>query len=264
MKNVTSCIFGASLILFGQQGLAQTNFEKGLEIATKAEQKDDGFKDVKSKVEMILTNKSGVSSTRQISFKTMEGSGQAGDKSVLVFNSPADQRGTALLTHNKFGEDNEQWLYLPALKRVKRIASSNKSGPFVGSEFAFEDIGGRELEDYSYLYIKDDTLNEQECHVVESYPKSKYSGYKRLLTWFDKQHFRVLKVEFYDKKDSHLKTLLAKDYHLYEDSYWRAHILEMTNHQTKSVTVLKSSDYQFGLGARDKEFSKAALKRIRL
>ncbi|NIT13503.1 MAG: outer membrane lipoprotein-sorting protein, partial [Candidatus Dadabacteria bacterium] len=93
-----------------------------------------------------------------------------GDKSITVFDEPRDIEGTALLSHTKILDPDDQWLYLPAVKRVKRISSKNKSGPFVGSEFAYEDLLSQEVDKYNYKWLKDEKCGDLECHVVERYP----------------------------------------------------------------------------------------------
>ena len=127
---------------------------------------------------MILKNKQGQESTREIRSKTLEVDGD-GDKSMTIFNKPNDVKGTALLSFTHKQGPDDQWLYLPALKRTKRIASDNKSGPFMGSEFAFEDIASQEVEKYTYKFLRDDSLGEMDVFVFERYPVDKKSGYTR-------------------------------------------------------------------------------------
>ncbi|MBT3816289.1 MAG: outer membrane lipoprotein-sorting protein, partial [Methylococcales bacterium] len=112
---------------------------RGLEIITEVDRRDTGFGDVQMDMVMILRNKSGAESLRSLSMKTLEIIGD-GDKSLTIFDRPRDIKGTAFLSFTHPLTADEQWLYLPALKRVKRISSSNKSGPFLGSEYAFEDL----------------------------------------------------------------------------------------------------------------------------
>ena len=103
---------------------------------------------------MILRNAQGEESIRKFNSKTLEVDGD-GDKSIFIFEHPRDVEGTAVLTFtHKVGPD-DQWLYLPALKRVKRISSDNKSGSFVGSEFAYEDLSSQEIEKYTYKWVED-------------------------------------------------------------------------------------------------------------
>jgi outer membrane lipoprotein-sorting protein len=238
--------------------------KKGYEIAARADRSDRGFSDSVVKLTMILRNSAGKESTRELEIKTLEIPDEnVGDKSLVVFESPRDINGTALLSHAKIIDPDDQWLYLPALKRVKRISSTNKSGPFVGSEFAFEDFTSLELNKFTYKWIKEEPCGEFTCDLVERYPRYENSGYTRQVAWIDQSVYQIRKVEFYDRKDSLLKTLEQLDFRLYSDSYWRAHRLVMTNHQTNKSTDLVYSEYQFKTGLSDNDFVKGILKRAR-
>lgn len=241
---------------------AETAEEKGLAIAVEADKRDEGFGDSTANMTMELRNKQGDSSTRYIRIKTFEVIGD-GDKSMSIFDEPADVKGTAFLTFSHAIKPDEQWLYLPALKRVKRINSKNKSGPFMGSEFAYEDIASQEVEKYTYKYLRDETLNGIDCFVMERYPAYEHSGYTRQVAWINKAEYRPEKVVFYDRKNSLLKTLTYEGYQQYLDKFWRADQMYMENHQTGKSTTLTWSDYQFKTGLEDRDFNKNSLKRAR-
>ncbi len=241
---------------------AETPEEKGLAIAVEADKRDTGFGDMTANMIMELRNKQGDTSTRFIRLRTLEVIGD-GDKSMSIFDKPADVKGTAFLTHSHAIKPDDQWLYLPALKRIKRINSKNKSGPFMGSEFAYEDLSSQEVEKYSYKYIGDEVINGVESYIVERFPQYKHSGYKRQVAWINKAEYRPEKIVFYDRKDALLKTLTYEGYNQYLDQFWRADKLEMVNHQTGKSTTLTWSDYKFKTGLKDRDFNKNALKRVR-
>ena len=235
---------------------------RGLEIATEADRRDTGFVDSTAQMVMELKNKQGQSSSRQVRSKILEVTGD-GDKSLSIFDTPKDIKGTASLNYSHSLKPDEQWLYLPALKRVKRISSKNKSGPFMGSEFAYEDISSQEIEKYTYKYIKDETLNGINCFVVERYPAYKHSGYTRQVAWINKQEYRAEKIDFYDRKNTLLKTLTYTGYQQYLQKFWRADVMHMVNHQTGKSTTLSWSNYQFKTGLTDKDFNRNSLKRAK-
>jgi outer membrane lipoprotein-sorting protein len=242
---------------------AETSEEKGLAVVKEADRRDKGFKDSTANMLMTLKNKHGQESIRRIRIKTLEVEGD-GDKSLTIFDNPRDVKGTAFLNFTHKAGDDDQWLYLPALKRVKRISSRNKSGSFMGSEFAYEDISSQEVEKYTYKWIRDEVYNSQESFVVEFYPvDKKNSGYTRQVTWIDKKDYRTLKVEYYDRKNSHLKTLTITGYKRYLDKYWRADELNMVNHQNGKSTRLEFSNYKLRVGLKDSNFNKNSLKRAR-
>jgi len=241
---------------------AETAEEKGLAIAVEADKRDSGFTDFTANMVMELRNKQGDISTRTIRLKTLEVTGD-GDKSMSIFDEPADVKGTAFLTYSHALTPDEQWLYLPALKRVKRINSKNKSGPFMGSEFAYEDLASQEVAKYTYKYIRDEKLNDTDCFVVERYPVYEHSGYTRQLAWVNKDRYVAEKIEFYDRKNDLLKTLTNTGYEQYLGQYWRPSEMLMENHQTGKSTLLKWENYEFKTGLSDDDFSRNSLQRAR-
>lgn len=235
--------------------------DKGLAIAREADARDRGWGDNTADLTMLLKNKQGETSTRDMRAKTLEVPSD-GDKSLMVFDTPADVKGTALLSFSHKADDDEQWLYLPALKRVKRIASDNKSGPFMGSEFAYEDITSQEVEKYTYKWLRDEKLGGQDMFVFERYPVSSGSGYTRQVVWMDKSAYRIHKIDYYDRKQALLKSLTFKDYKAY-GKYWRASDMNMLNHQTGKSTQLVWKAYKFGTGLSARDFDQNALARAR-
>ncbi len=250
------------LILLPLSSIAETAEEKGLAIAIEVDRRDSGWHDQTANMIMILKNKHGQESRRQIRTRAMEVDND-GDKSLTIFDEPLDVKGTALLSFSHKVENDDQWLYLPALKRVKRIASANKSGAFMGSEFAYEDVSSQEVEKYTYKYLRDELLDGQPTFVIERYPVSEYSGYTRQVTWIDQAEYRVQKVDYYDRKNAALKTLTFKGYQQYLGKYWRAHEMYMINHQTGKSTLLQWSDFKFKTGLTERDFDKNSLKRVR-
>ena len=227
--------------------VAQTPEERGLEIAQEADLRDEGFVDIKSDLTMILRNRHGQESTRYMRNKTLEVTDD-GDKSMIIFDSPRDVKGTASMTFTHKTGPDDQWLYLPAIKRVKRISSNNKSGPFMGNQVAFEDLSSQEVEKYTYKYIKEESLDSTKTYVVERYPVDKKSGYTRQIVWYNANNYRIEKTEYYDRKDALLKTLTFLKYEQYLDKFWRAGEMFMVNHQTGKETRLIFTEYQFKTG----------------
>ena len=268
------CLQGASLsawllalaccCLSHAHALAQgeTAEDKGLRIAREASARDDGFGDFTAGMTMVLRDRHGRESVRRMRFKVLEVRGD-GDKSLFVFDEPPDVRGTALLTHAHVNTPDDQWLYLPALKRVKRINAARRSGSFMGSEFSYEDMSSHEVDEYTYKYLRDEPCGELTCTVIEQAPLDKKSGYSRKLVWQDTGELRTWKVELYDRRGSHLKTLTLADYRQYLDRYWRAGEQTMVNHLTGASTVLEWTDFRFRTNLDDGEFTRTALRRVR-
>ncbi|MCK5901542.1 MAG: outer membrane lipoprotein-sorting protein [Cocleimonas sp.] len=241
--------------------MAETPEEKGFRIAKAAEASNDGFGDNTADMTMTLKNRAGQSSVRKIHSKVLEVKGD-GDKSLSLFDTPADVKGTSMLTFSHGLKTDDQWLYLPALKRVKRISSRNKSGPFMGSEFAFEDLGSQEIEKYKYKYLREEACGKGwKCHVIERTPAYKYSGYTRMMSWIDTNAYRLVKVDFYDRKNAKMKTLVSTGFKQYLGKYWRPNLMSMQNHLTGKSTTLQWSNYKFRTGLSHRDFNKNALAR---
>lgn len=244
----------------------QTGEQKGQAIAVEADRRDRGFGDSTADLRMVLLSRGGDERSRELRSRVLER--PEGDRSLVVFESPPDVRGTALLSYaNRAGED-DQWLYLPALKRVRRISASNRSGPFMGSEFSYEDLASELVEKFTYRWLRDEAcpgeaLGSLTCFVVERRPVDASSAYARQIVSVDQDEYRTVKVEYYDRKNILLKTLSLTQYQRYAGRFWRAGEMLMTNHQTGQSTRLVWSRYQFGVGLRESDFTPQALTRVR-
>ncbi|MDX1503934.1 MAG: outer membrane lipoprotein-sorting protein [Thermoanaerobaculia bacterium] len=254
----------ATLVLGSPPVPAATPEERGLEIARRSDATDRGFGDSVVTLEMVLRNQAGREARRSLTVHTLEVAEEGlGDRSLVLFESPPDVEGTGLLSHARILEPDDQWLYLPAVRRVKRISSVNRSGPFVGSEFAFEDFTAHELGKFSYRHLREERCGDLLCDVIERTPRYEHSGYSRQEAWIDRTDRQVRRVEFFDRRDALLKTLILSDYRRYPEGFWRAHRLSMQNHRSGKSTELLYSDYRFGRGLTEADFSRAALERLR-
>ncbi len=257
-----AAVITATLLASTSAVFAETPEEKGMAIAQQTKIVDEGWGDSVAEMKMILRNADGQESVRDIRIRSLEVDGD-GDKSLSIFDKPRDVKGTAFLSFSHTVGNDDQWLYLPALKRVKRISSRNKSGPFMGSEFAYEDLSSFEVEKFTYQYLRDEPCGDETCFVVEQYPADKNSGYKRRIVWIDQSEYRMHKTEFYNRRDALLKTLEARNYEQYSGRHWRPTEMHMINHQTGKSTVLQWSNYAFQTGLSDSDFSQNSLKRAR-
>ena len=260
-----SGIFIATLVWAGEPSVsraADSAEESGLKIATEARERQKGFGNFTANLAMTLRNKRGQESRRELRLKVIEAEGD-GDRTMFVFDRPRDVKGTAFLVHAHKDESDDQWLFLPALKRVKRISSSNQSGSFMGSEFSYEDLGTAEVEKFTYRFLRDEPCGDLECSVTERIPVSPDSGYSHQLVWLDREELRTIQVQFFDLREDHLKTMVLEDYEQYLDEFWRAGKVTMTNHRTGKSTELLWSDFEFGTDLELSDFTKTALKRVR-
>ncbi len=267
LKYVTSTVVVAVLAVststLVHANQAESETDKGLWVAQQIDVRDNGFVNQTSSTQMILTNRQNQTSERALRIQILEMQND-GDKSLIVFDSPRDVKGTAFLSFSHATTADDQWLYLPAMKRVKRISSNNKSGPFMGSEFAYEDLSSQEIDKYTYRYRESTNVAGEKGHVIERYPVDPNSGYSKQIVWVDEQEWRIHKIEFYDRKGELLKTLKYKDYRHYPNDKWRADQMFMDNHQSGKKTTLIWRDIKFNKpGVSEKSFTTTALKRAR-
>lgn len=260
---VMTALAATFLVASAAPALAQSAEEKGKAIAVAADQRDTGWVDSRASLKMILGTQNGQQrAVRELDSKALERTpGTDGDKSLIVFRAPKDVQNTALLTYNHVTGNDDQWIYLPALKRVKRIASANRSGPFMGSEFAYEDFAAAEIEKFTYKWLKDEPCGQKTCHVIERVPTYSNSGYSRQVVWMDQPDLRVVRVDYYDKRGKLLKTLTSNQWQQYGGKFWRAHDMNMVNHQTGKTTRLTWGPFQLKTGLSANDFTETSLAR---
>src|SRR4030042_4622978 len=172
--------------------------DKGSEIAKKSFDLKKS-NDTSSEFTMILIGKDGTKKTRKLSIRSKEG--KEGRNTIVEFLEPADVKGTKFLTIAHKKTDDEQRLYLPALKKTRQISSSNKNGKFVGSDLFYYDMEDRAFEDQTYKYIKEEKYNDKDCHVIEAVSLDANSPYSKTVLWISKADYFAYKIECYDKKD---------------------------------------------------------------
>ncbi len=232
------------------------------DIAQEADKRVHGYGDSIATLKMTLISPSNQTAERTLRVKSLD-LGKNGDRSLMIFDTPRDVSGTALLSHTRADSEDLQWLYLPAIARVKQISARNKSGPFMASEFAFEDIVTPYWQKFSYQFVREEKCDALTCFVLERKPTDSNSGYTKQLVWIDKQDYLQHRIEYYDRKDSLLKVYTATDFKKLKNGNWRpAHML-MVNQQTQKQTRLEWSDYQFKTGLNKDDFSENALKRAK-
>jgi len=190
---------------------------------------------------MTLTNKSGNTRIRTIKQFTKD-LGKV-EKSIMFFQTPADVKNTSFMnwTYDDDNKSDDQWIYLPAIKKTKRISSDSKSDYFMGSDFTYDDLGDRKLEDDTHTLIGEETIDGKECYIVESVSKDEDYMYSKTKTWIIKNDFIGLKKEFYDEDGDLLKILHIKEYKDY-DGFLIINLSEMENVQKNHRTTMDLRD----------------------
>lgn len=220
-----------------------------------------GFVDSREQMTMTITRANGQQVIRRMTSRSLEVVGD-GNKTLIIFQDPADVKGAGVLTHSHITGNDDQWIYLPAVRRVKRISSANKSGPFMGSEFAYEDLSSNEFAKYTYADVGQKQADGRNHYLVERRPAYDRSGYSRQIVWIDDQDFLIRRIDMYDRSDRLYKTQTLGGYKQFLPGFWRALKIDVKNHKTGKGTTLEwSGDIRFKNGFRDRDFSKNALKR---
>lgn len=258
MTLLRSLSIGALALLWSTAAQAEDPVAKGLHLAQEADRINSGYVGEKSTMTMELINAHGDVTKRKMTMEISEGTTD-GDRSRSVFDWPADVKGTKMLTWTHKKGDDDQWLYLPAVKRTKRISSNNKSGSFMGSEFAYEDLGSIEVEKFTYKYLDEPTLGGRPCYRVERFPVDKNSGYKRQVVWMDKEYSNPLKIEYFDRKDELLKIALFEGYKKF-GKHWRMGSIKVENVQTKKRSTITWENRQVGTNLPPERFDSARME----
>ncbi len=191
----------------------------------------------------------------------LDGKGGMDEKFMFFFLSPPDIKDTSFLSWNyeKYNKDDDQWIYLPALRKIRRIASSSKHDSFFGTEFNYSDLNTRDLEEDTHTFLRTESFQDRECYVVESIPKDKKDAYSKIVTWVDPARWIILKAAFYNKKGEHLKTELV-EWELIQD-IWTAKKMIMDNHLNGNKTIVTIDGFHYNSGFKEKLFHERTLKR---
>jgi len=184
------------------------------------------------------------------------------EKKIMEFKSPADVKGTAFMnwSYAEAGKSDDQWIYLPALKRVKRISSDGKSDAFMGSDFSYDDLAERHPSRDSHTIIGSESLNGESCWIIESRAKDSSEAYSRTISWISRERLTGLKREYYDRKGVLLKTLTVQETRTI-GGYLMITRTEMHNVQKNTRTRMEFTDLQLDTGITDDLFSERTLTR---
>ena len=243
-------LFIAVLFIMAGQTLAAADDPKARKIMTKVDERDDGDNST-SDMEMILIDKKGKKRIRKMKNLTKD-KGKDTQK-LIFFLKPADVKNTGFLTYDYDDpdRDDDQWLYLPALKKTKRIATSDKSGSFMGSDFSYADMTSRDLEDYDFKLLKETEVNGVKTWLIESIPRSKEvideTGYTKSLLFVRQDNYVVIRALHFVKEGKKLKYFDVKKLELI-DNIWVATELHMTTKKAKKTlhkTILRLHKMKF-------------------
>ncbi len=200
--------------------------------------------------------------TRQVAIATRTFNGTA--KTLIRFLSPADVRGTSMLVHDHENGGDDMWIYMPALRRTRRIVSSERSASFMGSEFTNADMGSRSVADYNHDLLGSETVDGRECWVVESVPLTEQmaeeNGYSRMVAWVDKENYHTCRVEYYDLDSELHRVMTISDYRRQQGDHYWAFSMQVRNVQNNRWSEMKVDRFQAESELAEAQFEVSALE----
>ncbi len=250
--------------------IAQTAYsEDAYQVVLKSYNLDEG-KDSKTEMTMELINKSGKKRVREITHWQLERGEE--DKSLMKFRKPASVKGSGFLVWEHKIKDDDQWLYLPAFKRIRRISATEKHKSFMGTDFSYNDMTMPHPKDSEHKLLGEENVDGFDCYKIESIHKT-YTGdpaykdkkkyqYSKSDSWIRKDNYMAVKSIMFDKKGREYKQFSAREIKKV-DGIWTAHILEMKNVKDKHRTVLTITSIRYNTGIRDNFFTQRQLKKPR-
>ncbi|MCF7824663.1 MAG: outer membrane lipoprotein-sorting protein [Candidatus Marinimicrobia bacterium] len=259
MKTKTSLMILIGIFLLGSLSLTAQTKLSGTEIMQKVSDRADGD-EMEGTLTMTLINASGGERVREIKqyikdFGTVE-------KKIMFFLQPADVKNTSFMNWSYADEtkNDDQWIYLPALKKVKRISSDSSGDYFMGSDFTYDDLGDRKVGDDTHTLLRTETLEGLECYVIESVTKNKDYMYSKTTTWVVKDRWYGLKKEFYDEDGEYLKSLTLLNVEQI-NGFWIITGTEMKNAQKDHTTRMEFKGVKVDAGIDEANFSERMMKR---
>ena len=218
-------------------------------------------------LKMSMINEKGQARDRTLTMASKLFDGGKTEKRIYRFQSPADVKGTGILVYDYDAQADDVWVYLPALRKTRRIVSSQRSSSFMGSEFSYADLNIPSIDEYTYNVKAEESYGGEGCYVIEVLPKNegiaKAEGYKKKVYWISKEKNAVRKGEFYDMSGKLLKELKAENIQLLDPAKkrYRAMKMEMVNKQNGRRSVFQSEKVSVTGDTKDELFTTRYLER---
>ena len=258
MKSTSLKLLSATLLI------AATSFAQSAnEIAKKVHDLPNG-KTSSSTISITLIDKNGKTRGREIASYTMKDG--TTDKTVLVFKTPRDVAGISYLSYDYPDKadgstvDSDSWIYLPAMKKVRRVSGSSKDDDFQGTDFTYDDLGNRNLSKDNFAILGEEKVNGADCWILEAKAKDSKAKISRRVSWVDKKTFVTYKGEYYDKQNRLQKTLICENIKQIK-GYWTTQKMTMTNVQSNHKTVYEVNNLKYDEKINESYFTVSALER---
>jgi hypothetical protein len=223
--------------------------------------------DMKARVIMELIDKGGGKRTRDMTMLRRDQTEGGNQKYFIYFHKPGDVRRMTFMVWKYPTKEDDRWIFIPAVDLIRRIAADDKRSSFVGSDFTYEDVSGRDVASDTHTLLRSEMLEERECYVIQSVPKEP-TEYTKRLSWIDKKTFLPIKEEYYDAQNELFRVFTAdkieeitgaegKDKKVFPTVTKRTMKNVKTGHRTE--VIYKSVSYNLGL--KDKDFSERQMRR---
>ncbi len=257
-------VISVSTLVWVNLALAEPDQLSGLEIAQQVNARDEG-EAVSRNLIMEMIDRRGKKRVRETrGFRKYYG---AEKRTIIFYLQPKNVRKTAFLTYDYPQVDDDQWLYLPAMRKVRRISSSDRGDYFLGTDFTYEDIkkeGKLGIEDYTWRKIGEEIIDDHHSYIVEAIPindeVAKELGYGKVIYSVDSKIWMVRQAKSWDIRGNALKTVYTRDIYQVQN-IWTAHTLEVSNHKTGHNTRFLFSDIDYSTGVTDDVFTQQSLRR---
>lgn len=235
--------------------------ELGRAIMLRQEAKHRGYGDEKGLGKLVIKDAGGHETVRAFEYKQLEEKPGQGIKSLIRILAPANLKGTGLLTHQNSSREDDQWIYLPALKKTNRIVGGARKGRFIGSDFTYEDLSPKTLSSYDYSYVRDEPCSAATCHVIDSTPKDKGSSYSKTTLWIQSDTLENVQMDLFDGDGKLVKRARFEDIRAVKDEFTRAHKITMEDLVKKGSSQLVVESVSLKNDLSDADFTRTVLER---
>jgi hypothetical protein len=218
-------------------------------------------------MEMVSTlkiiNQNGEERVRAISTATRKFGNVS--KMIMKFIEPADVRGTTLLVFDNENKDDDMWIYMPALRKTRRIVSSEKGKNFMGSEFTNADMSKPNIDEFNYRLLGEETIDGKPCWKIEATCKDENQkdqyGFSKRITYIDKANFLAYKIEYFDLSGELLRVETIKNYKKQSNDSYFAFRMEMKNVQNNRSSIMTIDKFQLGSNLTEAQFTPAMIEK---
>ncbi len=222
--------------------------------------RQDSSRDATWRATLETIDKAGKSKVKQFVYRRLGAFGNS--KTLVRFTDPVEVRGVGMLSMNQQGANERQWMYTPAIQRVRRIAPQEQSRRFLGTDFSNEDMAERVLDDFNYrMLVESESLDGRRAIKIEVKPvQGDRSQYGYLYVWVDQEIPLMLLAEYYDRNGQLIRVMKTGQVEKVI-GIWVARRVEMKTPAAGSTTILKIASIQFNTGLKEEMFTQQALER---